>query len=70
MSPVLTLSVGELLSESVGCDDQHPLDPPEQYDIITLQLVKRAGTNISFSHSDLIYNLNKSFKGLLLRVTH
>lgn len=39
-SPILTLSVGELLSESVGCDDQHPLDPPEQYHIIALQLEK------------------------------
>lgn len=26
---LLTLGVGELLSESVGRDDQHPLDPPE-----------------------------------------
>lgn len=31
-----TLSVSELLSESVGGDDQHPLDPPEQHDIIAL----------------------------------
>lgn len=33
-----TLSIGELLSESVSSDDQHPLDPPEQHDVITLQL--------------------------------
>lgn len=32
------LSVGELLSESVACDDQHSLDPPEQNHIIALQL--------------------------------
>lgn len=35
---LLTLGVGELLSESVGRDDQHPLDPPEQDDVIALQL--------------------------------
>lgn len=33
-----TLSIGELLPESVSGDDQHPLDPPEQHDVITLQL--------------------------------
>lgn len=33
-----TLSISELLSESVRSDDQHPLDPPEQHDIIALQL--------------------------------
>lgn len=37
---VHTLSVGELLSESVSSDDQHPLDPPEQHDVITLQLLE------------------------------
>ena len=40
MSLILTLSVGELLSERVGCDDEHPLDPPEQNNIIALQLEK------------------------------
>lgn len=33
-----TLCVGELLSERVGCDDQHPLDPPEKHHIVALQL--------------------------------
>lgn len=33
-----TLCIGELLSKSIGCDGQHPLDPPEQNYIITLQL--------------------------------
>lgn len=32
----LTLSISKLLSESVCGDDQHPLDPPEQHDIIAL----------------------------------
>lgn len=40
VSPILTLSIGELLSESVGCDDKHPLDPPEQYHVIAFQLEK------------------------------
>lgn len=31
-----TLSISELLSESVCGDDQHPLDPPEQHNIIAL----------------------------------
>lgn len=50
-SPILTLSVGELLSESVGCDDQHPLDPPEQYHIIALQLENTGQTNTNLKYS-------------------
>lgn len=42
---LLTLCVGELLSESVGCDDQHPLDSPEQDYVIALQLDESMSAN-------------------------
>lgn len=53
--PILTLSVGELLSERVSCDDQHPLDSPEKNHIIALQLEIHAGAPLSFSHADFEY---------------
>ncbi len=36
-----TLCISELLSKSIGCDGQHPLDPPEQNHIIALKLEHR-----------------------------
>lgn len=57
---ILTLSVGELLSESVSSDDQHPLDPPEQHYVIALQLDKHMlANNLPFETFPLIINETK-----------
>lgn len=60
---IFTLSVGELLSESVSSDDQHPLDPPEQHYVIAFQLDKgMLANNLPFDTFPLIINEIKAAK--------
>lgn len=55
----LTFSIHDLLSQGVGCNFQHLLDPPEEDDVVAVDhlLSKRKGISFKFQLHNMCYGV-------------